>query len=321
LSQGRRGTAPAEIARVFESAGYVVARDGWFSRAEFASSSYLLQSCGFHSRVHKHADDLSLVWYAHGTDLLADAGRYGYIGRNDANSPLGNEGFYYSDPSRVYVESTRAHNCVEIDNRSYPRRYVTPYGSALLSAGYDPATGLVTSLSAATHFRSIKHTRLLIHRPAQWLLVVDHIIGRLDDRHRFIQRFHFGPDLDLADSTGGLFRLSIPGTSRQLIACQIGDAECIPPVRGQTEPDLLGFVSRRPGELLPNWTVGWDRASERGATFMALFAIGASTDDLNASGRLNATARAGRAQFELGGEGHTVNWRRSIDELTVDYGH
>jgi hypothetical protein len=319
LSQGQHGAAPKSTSRVFESGGYVVARDGWFQGERFAQSSYLLQSCGFHSRVHKHADDLSFVWYAHGTDLLTDPGRYGYVGRLEPNSSLGEQGFYYSDPKRVYVESTRAHNCIEIDGRSYPRRHVKPYGSAIISGGVDPATGLMTSTAAVTQFRTIKHTRLLIHLPARWLLVVDHIIGRIDDQHQFVQRFHFGPDLDLADSAGGVFRLSIPGTSQQLIACQLADAECIPPVRGQVEPDLLGFVSRRAGEFVPNWTLAWARTGVRAATFLTLFAIGAPSEDLRASGRLNATARVGRAHFALGQENHTVNWRRSVEGLTVGY--
>jgi hypothetical protein len=319
LSQGRAGTAPAETSRVFESAGYVVARDGWFSGAAFASSSYLLQSCGFHSRVHKHADDLSFVWYADGADLLADSGRYGYIGRTEPDSQLGKAGFYYSDPDRVYVESTRAHNCVEVDSRSYSRRSVKPYGSALLSASSDPATGLVTTLAAATHFRSVNHTRLLIHRPGHWLLVVDHAIGRAADRHRFVQRFQFGPELDLVEFGQRSLRFSIPGASRDVLAFQLGDANPVSPVRGQTEPELLGFVSRRPGELLPNWTAAWERHEVRAATFLALFVLAEPSENPTATGRSNATARVGRAGFVIAGERHTVNWNRSAEQVLVKY--
>jgi hypothetical protein len=41
----------------------------------------------------------------------------------------------YSDPNRIYVETTRAHNTVEIDGLSHPRRNVQPYGSGLVGWG------------------------------------------------------------------------------------------------------------------------------------------------------------------------------------------
>jgi hypothetical protein len=50
--------------RAFEDSGYFIARDRWSNGTkDFEQCSYLAQICGFHSRTHKHADDLSFIWY------------------------------------------------------------------------------------------------------------------------------------------------------------------------------------------------------------------------------------------------------------------
>lgn len=132
VSGGQAGIAPSERMRAYPETGFVIMRDRWAEgEDDFADCTYLAQICAFHSRAHKHADDLSFVWYERDRELLTDSGRYGYVGKLDPASELGREGFYYSDPNRIYVETTRAHNTVEIDARSYQRKGVVPYGSAL----------------------------------------------------------------------------------------------------------------------------------------------------------------------------------------------
>ena len=97
--------------RAFYDAGYAFARgyaDNVARNPE--NASYLAQIAGFHSRTHKHADHLTFVWHDRRRDVLIDAARYAYVGKTAPGSKLFDEGFWYSDPKRVYVESTRAHN-------------------------------------------------------------------------------------------------------------------------------------------------------------------------------------------------------------------
>jgi hypothetical protein len=314
LTKGARGEPPATTFRAFPDGGYVSARDAWAAGDAFSRGSYLLQTCAFHSRVHKHADDLSFVWYAHGHDLLTDAGRYGYIGRTAPDSELAREGFYYSDPTRVYVESTRAHNCLEIDGRSYRRRGAKAYGSALLSASHDPETGLVATEASVAHFGTIRHTRLLFHLPAQWVLLVDHVADQdQDGRHDYVQRLLFGPALeDLAPLADGV-RLRVPGSGDALVAISLDEAEPVEPVRGRREPELAGFVSQRPSELLPAWTAGFRRAGVQRATFVTLLALvpAGGSSAVAGSARVNATARRGQVQWTVGGGGERrLSWDR-----------
>ncbi len=318
LSQGRNGTPPEDTFRAFLPAGYFAARDGWFKRAEFERSSYLLQSCGFHSRVHKHADDLSFVWYARGTDLLTDAGRFAYAGRSEIAPELRELGFNYSDPRRIYVESTRAHNCLEIDHTSYQRRRITPYGSALVSAEHDPETGLVITEAKVTHFRTVRHTRYLFHLPGVWTLVLDHAAGGPGAVHDFVQRFHFGPDLELVSTPEGTVRLSIPNSSEQLVGTQVAQATPIEPVRGQDQPEILGFNARYPNALLSNWTTAWEQRGVRSAGFAALFAIVPEEAPFTAAGRLNATARAGQVSWQVGESRYELRWNR-VEESVHEY--
>ena len=80
----------------------------------FKNSSYLAQTCAFHSRVHKHADDLSLIWWEHGHQILIDPGKYGYLDPSPKNPSGGSsEGVLLLSPS--------AHLC-EVDGRSQHRR-------------------------------------------------------------------------------------------------------------------------------------------------------------------------------------------------------
>jgi hypothetical protein len=308
VTQGRDGEAPRSNFRAFAGAGYVAARDRWASGAEFERSSYLLQACGFHSRVHKHADDLSFVWYARGTDLLADAGRFGYYGRDDIDPALRELGFNYSDPRRIYVESTRAHNCLEIDGTSYPRRRAKAYGSALQSARLDPTSGLVITEAKVTHPPGVQHTRYLCHLPGAWTLVVDYAAGSPESRHAFVQRFHFGPDLEELVQGDGCFRLPIPNAGEHLVATQFAAARALEPCRGQTEPDLLGFNARYPATLLPNWTIAWEQSDCRSASFAALFVIVPEQAEFHARGRLNATGRAGQVSWDAGRAHHDLRW-------------
>src|SRR5699024_6135284 len=64
LRDGRRGKAPGQELAVFRDGGYAFVRSpAPQGPGELAASGYLAFSAAFHSRAHKHADDLNLVWY------------------------------------------------------------------------------------------------------------------------------------------------------------------------------------------------------------------------------------------------------------------
>ncbi len=136
VSGGREGRPPETNIRMFATGGYAVLRNRWPAGPEqYDDCSYLAMTCAFHSRVHKHADDMSFVWFDRGREILTDSGRYGYVGRVESGTTLYDQGYHYSDPKRVYVESTRAHNTVEIYGVSFPRRGVRSTDREWLTLG------------------------------------------------------------------------------------------------------------------------------------------------------------------------------------------
>jgi hypothetical protein len=322
VSGGQDGTPPTAPMRAFPASGYAVVRGAWPRGADdFAGSSYLAQTCAFHSRVHKHADDLSFIWYDHGHELLVDAGRFGYLDRTEPGSDLWNEGFWYADPNRVYVESTRAHNTVEIDGCSFQRRGVKPYGSALQRWG--DAAGVFYTESHVRHRESVRHARVLLFRPGDWLIVFDWLWDNRQRPHRFLQRFHFAPEL-AAEAAGPTLRLELPDSAERLHMVPLLPTEMVPPVRGQREPDLLGWSSRRDGTMTPCWTGGYAAAGVPHATFATLFAFGDQTPEpghgLESGSRASRSGRNARLRWRHADKEHTVTFARPADgQMAVDY--
>lgn len=319
LSRGREGDPPKTRTRGFPDSGYVVFRDRWpTGPAKFADGSHLAQICAFHSRVHKHADDLSFVWHDRGSEILTDAGRFGYVGKTKPDSDLFAEGFWYSDPRRVYVESTRAHNTVEIDGRSNPRRGVEPYGSALTQWG---ERGEVRFSEARVRWGALSHTRVLLFLPRSWLLVVDRLVDSSGKPHDFRQRFHFAPSLDLTGGgdTGAVVGALPSGDRLQAVA--LAPQSAIEPVRGQEKPELLGWISRRDGELEPQWTFGWEAIGVPRHTFASLFFFAQETPRVDsAANSISADARTARFTWEADDSSYLIRVERDPGKsLDLDY--
>jgi len=308
--------------RAFPESGYVVVR-GDVPPGECGGelSSYLAQTCAFHSRVHKHADDLSFVWYDHAHELLIDPGKYGYVGRTDPASELAQEGFWYSDPNRIYVESTKAHNTVEIDGRSYPRRGVEPYGSALRRWGEHDGVYYVES--KATHWDHIHHDRVLLFLPRYWLVVFDRLADDRKEPHEFVQRFHFAPELALVAAEDQL-QLILPGGNENLHMVPLLASDFVKPISGERSPSLLGWISRVDKVMEPCWTAGFASKGVSQATFATLFTFGsgriATSSLATASSKVDVNGRKALFRWKQGERIRTVRFARpDHGDFTLNY--
>jgi hypothetical protein len=237
------------------------------------TASYLTLTAGFHSRTHKHADDLSVTWFDGGQELLVDAGRFGYLDQLPRNSPARREGYFYGRPERQYVESTRAHNTAEMDGRNHERRTRPPYGSALRSA--EQRDG---------HFRLVgevdhglwSHRRQVVLRPGRWLSVTDRVVWRDDAEHDMRIWWNLPGELPRPSVDGSRIGFSLaPGAGQpSLWIEELRSAAPIEPDRGATEP-LRGWRSRKDLELTPAWSTGFVARGRRRHTFVTLFTLGA----------------------------------------------
>ncbi len=102
-TQGTEGMAPRENCVIYPQSGYFMAREHW-NREDFNLSTWSVFKAGYSSKTHKHADDLSIMLYSKGHDIFVDPGWYNYI--------TGNK---YRD----YFVSSRAHNSIIVDGRTY----------------------------------------------------------------------------------------------------------------------------------------------------------------------------------------------------------
>jgi hypothetical protein len=298
-SAGESGPSPAPRVKPFYESGYAFARL-YAPDVEplFQNASYLAQIAAFHSRVHKHADHLSFIWYDRGRDILIDPGRYAYTARNAVGSALFEQGFWYSDPKRIYVESTRAHNCVEIDGQSYPRKDVKPFGSALLYAGEQD--GLAVTVCELKHPRGIRHRRVLVMAPGRFLLVLDFLHDRIH-HHDYRQWFQFAPDWELESLPDGV-RAHTPASDgvepEALRVFNLLDENTMgQPVRGQEAPRLQGWHSDAANSLKPSASLAVEALDRKMGRFATLFVLDEDAKIAKQATRFNATLRHGAVSW------------------------
>jgi hypothetical protein len=233
---------------------------------------HLIFNAQFHSRQHKHADDLSFHYCANRQQYLVDSGTFTY---------------HYDDPERMYVESTRAHNAIEIDGLNYSRFKQDAFGSALsmivkigsctIMEGKIEHTRLVPpeipnnqvktsdSIKLRNHSSEpgIHHRRLMIHVPEYFLVVIDLLCSK--ESHDYTQWFHLAPELNVnLESNGGMTVLDNLGQIHSTIhPIELDDSNPYEVlfVRGQKEPYLQGWFSRDGKVLLPNQAIGLKRCA------------------------------------------------------------
>ena len=319
LSAGLQGSAPSQQLGIFPESGLAVLRSGWPDAVSFDQASYLAQQAGFHSRTHKQADDLSFIWYDRGTEILIDAGRYGYLGRTEPRSDLWNRGFWYSDPKRIYVESTRSHNTVEIDGLSFDRKQSPPYGSAIERWG-ETSDGLLFVETHARQFQTIRHARLLVLNPQKWLLVYDWLWDDAEEHHDYRQWFHFAPDLIVESRNGGLRVSGQPLDTGLAVVSLLPSPASSAPVSGQDDPDLLGWWSERGGTFEPVTSVNFSVKQAGSAVFATLLSFSDKVvPDLDYQ-RVDTTGRNARFRWTTTDRTHTLSFTRPAEgDLTVDY--
>ncbi len=166
------------------------------------SRHYFAMTSSYHGSVHKTRDDMSVFWAEDDIPILTDPGYYGYSGKTDIGSDLRSRGFYYSDPKRIFVESTHAHNTVEIDGQTENRHARLQYGSAIIAANRHE-TGW--SVFEADRVRSshVHHNRIVLSLPGETLLILDRLSDLKGRPRRFTQWLQFFPSWKLSRSDSG----------------------------------------------------------------------------------------------------------------------
>ena len=236
---------------------------------------HLSLTAQFHSRQHKHADDLSIHFSSSGKQFLVDSGTQPYN---------------YETKERTYVESTRAHNAIEIDGMNTSRFSRDTFGSKLDIV--EPA-GRIVVLSGKVNHRALNnpdtpyneykssdrigikvaHRRIVVHDPQRFLLIVDLLSSAKS--HEYIQWFHLHPELVaiienedsvcINDDTGEVIGEISPLT----------DSDEVILAHGEIEPRLQGWTSISGTQLVPSSAIGFRRRGES-TTFATILTLGDS---------------------------------------------
>lgn len=309
MTGGAIGTPPAAGVKAYDDAGYVFARlpgaDGQWA--------YLAQHAGFHSRTHKHADHLAFQWHDRGRDILVEPGRFAFKGKTKPDTPLHRDGFWYADPRRVYVESTRAHNTVCIDGQNHARVGARPFGSAIVQA--NEQNGMAVSETYLTHAGGVRHRRVLVMAPGEFLLVLDWLSDKDGGGHDFAQHFHLAPAWQASADEGG-FRAEAPDAPPLRVVSLTG-ADLLPVLRGQTEPDLAGWTSDKADSLVPAAAFGFEAKGTAQTVFAGLFAFAEALEPIPGEQRVSDTLTTGRFAWLQDGRRRTLSLRRGSGQPTV----
>ena len=241
--------------KVFSKGGLVIenvtSKDG---------KSQLVFSAQFHSRQHKHADDLTFLYHLNGHPLIVDAGTYTY---------------QYDLPERIYCESTKAHNTVEIDGFNYSRfrqdsfgsciEFVEKVGPCSVFRGIVHHKTLISSFIPNNKIKNtdkiecdVLHCRTIVHFPSRFLAIIDKIES--PETHDYVQWNHFAPNLSIRKYTNK--KVGIHNSKEESVCIVLtSDSDGEPldtiEVKGQTQPHLQGWISHDGRELIANPALGF----------------------------------------------------------------
>ena len=319
VTNGGIGQPPINDLTVFKESGYfVIHKNPNKNDNEYKKFSYLAQTAAFHSRTHKHADDLSFVWYDRGHSILIDAGRYGYIGKAEIGTELWKQGYWYTHPHRIYCESTRAHNTLEFDGKNYPRKGVKPYGSAIgRSKVYD--NGLTVLETETKHFKTIRRVRVIIYLPNQWLVIFDWFKDNLEHKHNVRQWFNFDPDLKI-EKHNNSYCTQIDQNTNLYITNLLLNVKGSKIMRGVKEPRLQGWYSPAEQVFEPASSLNYELNNSSTGSIATLFTFNKLDNVFLEKNKVNLSGRRVQLFWKDGVGSHAVRLNRDADEeIHVDY--
>ncbi|MGP9632701.1 FkbM family methyltransferase [Halomonas sp. AOP43-A1-21] len=108
LTQGKKGSKPSALNKVYAHSGYAVFRDSWPAADCFQQAFHVIMKMGCLSRYHHQQDEGHISVYGWGEDWLIDSGLYSYIN---------------TDPIRKYMRGRAGHNVPLINGTSYSKEF------------------------------------------------------------------------------------------------------------------------------------------------------------------------------------------------------
>lgn len=260
----RDSKASCYLLRNFQDSGYTIIRSDWAVPVQKASMLFVMGM--FFQTGHKLPDDLSFEWFDQGERILTNAGKYSYS----------------TGPFRDYVNSTAAHNTVEINGGTRKLTEAMRYGSAIKDAKAVGEWFLVRG--AVPREEGIDHERLVLFRPERWLAIVDVMQG--DASHQYTQWFHFAQQWRLENAKDDVRLVSSSG--RTVLVRHLSGSQLVAS-RGQRQPKPQGWVTESYGNMIDRQALGYT-AGGRSVRLVTLFGFDeAALDEAKAALGIHAS--------------------------------
>jgi hypothetical protein len=240
LSKGARGIPPPELDMVFARGGYAAMRNKWEYDEE--TIQVLLYSA-FHTKTHKHHDDLSLTLFAYGQPLITDSGKYN---------------FNYNSWERQYVISAYAHNTVVVDgkNTSIDQGQI---GKSCL-ASYHWSEPMAYCSAAHALYKGVIHRRSLLYFKPWDLIVIDFMDSLVE--HKYEQVFNFYPGAECRQEGNSVLVFTDGGEKVKITSLLDEDILETSLLKGQKQP-WRGWCCLEYNVLQPSWSMGYTKRGGR----------------------------------------------------------
>jgi hypothetical protein len=196
----------------------------------------------FKNNTHRHADDFNILLYEFGKNILVDSGQHSYD---------------YNTEERKYIISTKAHNCILIDNIDYSVDSKCYYDSAL-KKHYKEDDIFIVKTSLQRKDFEVLHDRLILYKPKEFLVVIDKMKSAIERTYN--QIWHFHQDLEISKENN-LFKTEINKNNTMSIVPMIYKSgrfiinDNTKLIKGQTEPYMQGWRSLKYREMIPNYAL------------------------------------------------------------------
>jgi hypothetical protein len=227
--------APIVTSRTFPDAGVVTMRSEWNSKANFLLFDAGPQGMLFSG--HGHADALSFVCSAKGTDWLIDPGTFVYTS---------------SRPWRNFFRSTPAHNTITVDEQDQAVPVDWFKWRELPQVKLEKSVSLATmDYAVASHngykrlAQPVLHRRHIFFAKPDYWFITDELSGL--GRHRIKAYFHFAPEISVESTEHGW--LATKG-SKQFLLVPLTQGVQFQIVEGEISP-IQGWYSKDYGHREP----------------------------------------------------------------------
>lgn len=218
-------------AELFAFSGYAIVRKSHGKHP--INDSYLFFMGAYNSKVHKHQDDLSLIWYE-GGDILCDSGKFPYGHSRE----------------RAYATSARAHNTLEIDGkamRDFFDKSRKPWGNTINQAVRINDSFLI-SASISLPAINLTYRRHIFFLPKKFLIILDYIFSAQTHSYNFY--WHFPANAQVEENNGKNMTLILDSRKKVYMSFLADLSLRSEKINGRTEPQLQGFICDGRGRII-----------------------------------------------------------------------